>query len=168
MDLGRHHDFAVYGVPPVRIDGEVVSSTLIREAVSTGDLARAASFLGREYSVFGPVVEGQHLGRQLGFPTANVAVENEQLPPPGVYAAKVRVQGSWHPAAANLGVRPTVSSSAELSLEVHLIDWSGNLYGQDIEVSFTRLLRKEMKFGSLDALKTQIARDVISARNACE
>ncbi len=168
MDLGRHHDFAVYGVPPVRIGGEVVSSTLIREAVSTGDLARAASFLGREYSVFGPVVEGQHLGRQLGFPTANVAVENEQLPPPGVYAAKVRVQGSWHPAAANLGVRPTVSSSAELSLEVHLIDWSGNLYGQDIEVSFTRLLRKEMKFGSLDGLKTQIARDVISARNACE
>lgn len=168
MDLGRLHDFAVYGVPPVRIGGEVVSSTLIREAVSTGDLARAARFLGREYSIFGSVVEGQHLGRQLGFPTANVAVENEQLPPPGVYATKVRVQGAWHPAAANLGLRPTVSTSSELSLEVHLIDWSGDLYEQDVEVRFTQLLRQEMKFGSLDALKAQIARDVISARTAYE
>jgi riboflavin kinase/FMN adenylyltransferase len=164
MEMGQEHGFAVYGVPPLKIDSQVVSSTLIREAVARGDFTRAATFLGREYSVFGTVVEGQKLGRQLGFPTANVAVENEQLPPLGVYAVEASMGTQWLPAVANLGRRPTVAADAEPSLEVHLLDWSGDLYGKDMEVRFKRHLRSEMKFSSLDELKAQIARDVAAAR----
>jgi len=164
MELGQQHDFAVYGVPSFKLDGTTVSSTLIREAVSRGDFATATRLLGREHSVFGTVVEGRKLGRQLGFPTANVEVENEQLPPPGVYAVEVRIDDAWLPAVANLGRRPTVFEGAELSLEAHLLDWSGDLYGKDLEVRFMRLLRPEMKFSSLDDLKAQIARDIETAR----
>lgn len=164
MELGQEHDFAVYGVPPLKIDGQVVSSTLIREAVSNGDFARAATLLGRGYSVFGPVVEGQKLGRQLGFPTANVAVENELLPPLGVYAVEARLGSEWLPAVANLGRRPTVAADADPSLEVHLLNWSGDIYGKDMEVRFNRHLRSEMKFASLDELKAQIARDIEAAK----
>jgi riboflavin kinase/FMN adenylyltransferase len=160
MELGQQHDFAVYGVPPLKIDGDVVSSTLIREAVSKGDFAKAARFLGREHSVFGTVVEGQRLGRQLGFPTANVAVESEQLPPLGVYAVQARIGTEWRPAVANLGRRPTVTENADPTLEVHFPDWSGDLYGQELEVRFTRLLRPEMKFSGLEELKAQIQRDI--------
>lgn len=163
MELGQQHGFAVYGVPAVKIDNEVVSSTLIREAVSKGNFDKAARFLGREYSVFGPVIEGRHLGRQLGFPTANVDVENEQLPPLGVYAVQARIAETWLPAVANLGRRPSVETNAEPLLEVHFPDWSGDLYGLDLEVRFTRFLRPEMKFGGLDELKAQIQRDVIAA-----
>lgn len=164
MEMGQEHDFAVYGVPPLKIDSQVVSSTLIREAVSGGDFASAASLLGRGYSVFGPVVEGQKLGRQLGFPTANVAVENELLPPLGVYAVEARIDSQWVPAVANLGRRPTVAANADPSLEVHLLDWKGDLYGKDLEVRFTRHLRSEMKFANLDELKAQISRDIEAAR----
>jgi riboflavin kinase/FMN adenylyltransferase len=164
MELGQRHDFAVYGVPPLKIDSSVVSSTLIREAVSSGDLARAALFLGRRYSVFGTVVEGRKLGRQLGFPTANVKIENEQLPPLGVYAVEARLGGEWLPAVANLGRKPTIADNADPSLEVHLLDWNGDLYGKDLEVRFTRFLRPEMKFNGLDELKAQIARDIEAAR----
>ncbi len=165
MEMGQAHDFAVYGVPPLKIDGAVVSSTLIREAITRGDFATAASLLGRDYSVFGSVVEGKKLGRQLGFPTANVEVENEQLPPLGVYAVEARIDTQWLPAVANLGRRPTVAVYAEPSLEVHLLDWSGDLYGKDLEVRFTRMLRHEMKFSGLDELKAQIGRDIIAARS---
>ncbi len=164
MEMGQEHDFAVYGVPPLKIDGQVVSSTLIREAVSNGDFARAATLLGRDYTVFGTVVEGQKLGRQLGFPTANVDVESEQLPPLGVYAVEARVDTQWLPGVANLGRRPTVAADADPSLEVHLLDWSGDIYSKDMEVRFTRHLRSEMKFSSLDELKAQIARDIEAAK----
>ncbi len=164
MEMGQQHDFAVYGVPPLKIDGEIVSSTLIREAIATGDFIKAASLLGREYSVFGSVVEGRKLGRQLGFPTANVDVENEQLPPLGVYAVQARINDAWLPGVANLGRRPTLADNAEPSLEVHLLDWSGDVYGKDMEVRFTRLLRPEMKFSGLDELKAQIQRDIVAAR----
>lgn len=163
MELGQQHGFAVYGVPAVKIDDEVVSSTLIREAITQGNFDRAARFLGRAYSVFGPVIEGRRLGRQLGFPTANVDVENEQLPPLGVYAVQARVGSDWLPAVANLGRRPSVEANAEPSLEVHLPNWSGDLYGQDLEVRFTRFLRPEMKFSELDELKAQIQCDVVAA-----
>ena len=164
MELGQRHGFAVYGVPAVQIDGEVVSSTLIREAVAKGDFARAAHFLGREYSVLGTVVEGQRLGRQLGFPTANVNVENEQLPPLGVYAVQMRTGQTWRPAVANLGRRPSVLASAEPLLEVHIPGWCGDLYGQEVEVRFTRFIRPEMKFQGLDELKAQIQRDVAAIK----
>ncbi len=164
MEMGQEHDFAVYGVPPLKIDGEIVSSTLIREAISTGNFTKAATLLGRDYSVFGTVIEGQKLGRQLGFPTANVDVENEQLPPLGVYAVQARIESVWLPGVANLGRRPTVTENAEPSLEVHLLNWSGDLYGKDLEVRFTKFLRSEMKFSGLDELKVQIQRDIAAAK----
>ncbi|HSI61590.1 MAG TPA: bifunctional riboflavin kinase/FAD synthetase [Candidatus Saccharimonadia bacterium] len=172
MELGQLHGFGVYGVPEVKVDGTVVSSTLVREAVRTGDFARARQLLGRDYTVLGEVVHGRHLGSQIGFPTANVAVENEELPPNGVYAVTVRWLGGGGitppqtklPGVANLGVRPTVESQGERSLEVHLLDFTGDCYGAQFEVDFVGKLRDEQKFDGLDALKAQIAKDVEAGR----
>lgn len=164
-DLGLEHGFAVYGVPPVRMDGEVVSSTAIREAVTRGDLTKAARFLGREYAVMGRVDRGAKARAAARFPTANMEVENEQLPPLGVYAVRARLDEVWLPAVANLGRRPTVARNAEPNLEVHLLDWSGDCYGQEMEVRFVKHLRGEMKFDGLEALKAQIGRDVEAAIN---
>jgi len=163
MELGQQHDFAVYGVPPLRIDGTVISSTLIREAVATGDFSRASRFLGREHAILGTVVEGRRLGRQLGFPTANIAIENVQLPPQGVYAVRARIGDQWLPAVANLGLRPTVTNHPSTTLEVHIPRWQGDLYEQSLEVRFTAHLRPERKFIGLDELKAQIQRDVEAA-----
>ncbi len=164
MDQGQRHDFAVYGVPPIRVDAEVVSSTLIRDAVASGDLVKASRLLGRDYALFGEVQKGRELARQLGFPTANVRPEAELLPPYGVYAVQVEIAGTWRAGIANLGVRPTVElSDAAPSLEVHVFDWSGDLYGQSLEVRLDRFIRPEMKFASVDELKRQIALDVQAA-----
>lgn len=167
MDLGQAHGFGVYGVPEVQVDDEVVSSTRIREAVRTGDFEKARRLLGRDYTVLGDVVKGRQLGRQIGFPTANVAVENEELPPSGVYA--VTVHGPRFPihgwnGVANLGVRPTVESNGERTLEVHLLDADCDLYGESLEVAFVERLREEKKFGGIEELKAQIAKDVEAAR----
>lgn len=167
--MGAELAFDEVGVPAVTIDGEIVSSTLIRHAIEAGELARAARFLGREFTVLGTVVRGGQLGRKLGFPTANLAAHNEQFPPNGVYAVKVqRAEAVWR-GVANIGVRPTLeNSSGERVLEVHLLDFAGELYGEDLEISFQRFLRTEQKFAGLDALKAQIARDVIAAREVSE
>jgi len=167
MDLGQRHGFAVYGVPPVRVDGEVVSSTLIRQAVAAGDLARAAALSGRPYALFGKVVEGRKLGRGLGFPTANVRVEAEMLPPYGVYAASADIGGRTLAGVANLGVRPTVEKTGSVPmLEVHFFDWQGDLYAQDLEVRLGAFMRPERKFAGMAELRAQIASDVLLARSA--
>jgi riboflavin kinase/FMN adenylyltransferase len=136
MELGQQHGFAVCGVPSVKVMGETVSSTLVREAVRNGDLARAKSLLGRDFSVMGEVVLGRQLGRQLGFPTANISLEPAiKLPPNGVYAVRVRIENEAPPGFANLGLRPTVAEGAtERMLEVHLLDFDADLYGQTLEV----------------------------------
>jgi riboflavin kinase/FMN adenylyltransferase len=167
MNLGQAHGFGVYGVPEVQVNGEVVSSTRIREAVREGDFEHARRLLGRDYTVLGDVVKGRQLGRQIGCPTANIAVENEELPPNGVYV--VTVHSARFPAhglkgVANLGVRPTIEANADRSLEVHLLDADCDLYGESLEVAFVKKLRDEQKFGSVDELKQQIARDVAAAR----
>ena len=95
MDQGQRHDFAVYGVPPIRVDAEVVSSTLIRDAVASGDLVKASRLLGRDYALYGEVQPGRQLAQQLGFPTANVRPDAELLPPYGVYAVQVEIAGTW-------------------------------------------------------------------------
>ncbi|TLD68568.1 bifunctional riboflavin kinase/FAD synthetase [Phragmitibacter flavus] len=163
MELGSEHDFGVYGVPEVKVDGAVVSSTRIREAVKAGDFAGAKRLLGRDYSVLGEVVHGRQLGRQLGFPTANVAVENEQLPPTGVYAVRAWMDGIEYAGVANLGNRPTVGG-VDRSLEVHLLDVSGDYYGKLMEVAFVEKLRDEQKFSGVEELKEQIGRDVLRGR----
>ncbi len=167
MELGQSHGFGVYGVPEVRADGEVVSSTRIREAVRAGDFALARRLLGRDYTVMGEVVKGRQLGRQIGFPTANLSLENEELPPRGVYS--VMVHGARFPAhglkgVANLGVRPTVEANGERTLEVHLLDAECDLYGETLEVAFVERLREERKFSSVEELRAQITLDVAAAR----
>ena len=165
--LGDQLGFDEVGLPAVEIDGEVVSSTSIRAAVEAGDLARAARLLGRDFTILGTVVHGDHLGRTIGFPTANLSAHNEQFPPNGVYAVKAVYEGRALPGVVNIGVRPTIAhASGERVLELHLFDFTADIYGQDVEVVFRRFLRPEQKFANLDALKAQIARDVADARRA--
>jgi len=165
MELGEEHGFGVYGVPVVKLGDQVISSTLVREAVRHGSFGAARELLGRDYTVLGEVVKGRQLGRTIGFPTANVAMENEELPPNGVYAVKARLKGagSWTKGVANLGYKPTVGSD-ERSLEVHLFDFAADIYGEELEVAFTRYIRDEKKFSGLDELKVQIAQDADEAR----
>lgn len=163
--LGARDNFAVVGIAPVTVGGEVVSSTAIRRAVETGDFARAASMLGREYTILGTVKAGAQLGRTLGFPTANLSAHSEQFPPNGVYAAEANLRGEVLRGVVNLGYRPTVAAAKpERLLELHLFDLDRDLYGEDVEVRFVRYLRPERKFENLDALKQQIARDAAQAR----
>ena len=164
--LGEDLHFAEVGVPAVEVDGRIVSSTLIRQAVERGNLADAARLLGREYTILGTVVEGRKLGRTIGFPTANLAAHNEQFPPDGVYAVEVLRNGDAPRfGVANIGVRPTIAAAGgERLLEVHVFDFDGDLYGTDLEIVFRRFLRAEVKFPTLDALRQQIARDAANAR----
>jgi riboflavin kinase / FMN adenylyltransferase len=163
--LGAEFDFNVVGIPPVKINAAVVSSTAIRQAIEKGDLAKGAEMLGREYTILGTVTRGDNLGKKIGFPTANLSAHSEQFPPNGVYAAEARIDGELHRGVINLGVRPTVSAGkSERVLEIHLFDFNRDIYGQDVEVRFLKFLRPEKKFENLDALVQQIRQDVQQAR----
>ena len=163
-EFGARFDFGVVGIPPVTVNGELVSSTTIRQALEAGDLAKAARMLGREYTILGTVVRGDDLGKKIGFPTANLSAHNEQFPPNGVYFAEARLDGAIYPGVVNLGCRPTVSSKTERILEIYLLDFEGDIYGKDIEVRFIRYLRPEKKFENIEALVRQIEFDVKQAR----
>lgn len=165
--LGDKLGFQVHDLPPVGWNGQLISSTRIRQALREGDLPAAQAMLGRPYSVVGHVLHGEELGRKLGFPTANVDITGLQLPPPGVYAGTARVRDQIWNAAANLGYRPTLSQPhLTLRLEVHLLDFSGDLYGQELEFTFGRKVRNEQKFPSLEALRHQISQDVAAVRES--
>jgi riboflavin kinase/FMN adenylyltransferase len=167
--LGAQFDFQVVGIPAVTLArGEPVSSTAIRHAIKAGDLAKAAEMLGREYTILGTVAQGEHLGKKIGFPTANLSAHNEQFPPDGVYFAHATLDGIVHPGVVNLGYRPTVSSEkSERVLEIYLFDFDQEIYGKDIEVRFVQFLRPEQKFENLDMLTRQIELDVQQARKLC-
>ncbi len=165
--LGAKWDFNVIGVEAVKVNGEVVSSTAIRQAVETGNLVKATQMLGREYTILGTVVRGEQLGRKLGFPTANLSAHSEQFPPNGVYVTEARIGGALYRGVANLGFRPTVAGqTTERVLELHLFDLDREIYGEEMEVRFLRYLRPEQKFPDLEALKAQIAADVRQARES--
>ncbi len=165
-EAAARYGFRLEAVPPVMFDGDRISSTRIRQAIHDGNLDEAERMLGRRYSVTGTVKEGGKLGRQLGFPTANVHTGNLQLPPDGVWAVRaINVGGRNWPGAANLGTRPTVDGSRRL-LEAHLIGFSGDLYGGSLEVVFEKQLRNERKFDGLEELRAQISIDVRAAREA--
>ena len=156
--------FRLEAVPPVMFEGDRISSTRIRQAIHDGNLSEASQMLGRPYSVCGIVSEGRRLGGTLGFPTANLAVEGIQTPPEGVWAVRITMpDGGCFRGVANLGNRPTVDGSQRL-LEVHVLDFSGDLYGRLLDIRFEKHLRNEEKFPSLEALKHQITRDVGAAR----
>lgn len=161
-EWGEEAGVEVIAISPVEAESERISSTRIRECLKNNNLEGASRLLGRPYSVFGEVVKGRQLGRTIGFPTANVPVAGEQLPPNGVY----RVEGNGIPGVANVGTRPTVDDSNRRSLEVHLFsDEVPNSYGWGLEVAFLSKIREEKKFDSVESLKAQIARDVAHARN---
>lgn len=166
--LGARFDFNVVGIPPVKINDAVVSSTAIRQAVEKGDFGRVAEMLGRDYTILGTVTGGEKLGKKIGFPTANLSAHSEQFPPNGVYFAEAWLDGVLLHGVVNLGVRPTVSSDkSERTLEIHLLDFDQDIYGKDLEIRFVRYLRPEKKFESLDALTRQIDVDVRQAREFC-
>ncbi|MDP6539687.1 MAG: riboflavin biosynthesis protein RibF [Planctomycetota bacterium] len=172
----RELGHAVEVVPKVVVDDRAVSSTAIREAVELGDLEGASRMLGRRVSAFGRVVRGAELGRELGFPTANLDLDHQLHPPPGVYACFAHLPQAAEPApnplpaACNIGFRPTVDERApsEPVVEVHLLDLERDLYGERIELEFVERLRAERRFADLDALRAQIGRDVERAREVLE
>ena len=142
------------------IEATRVSSTRVRMALAAGNLQEASSLLGRPYSMSGKVVHGAKRGRELGYPTANVHMRHERPALSGVYAVKL----DGLPSVANLGIRPTIVGVPKLLLEVHVLDFADDLYGQHVRVEFLHKIRDEMKFDNLDALKTQIGKDVAVAR----
>lgn len=188
--LGTELGFQVHGLAAVSLDSETVSSTRIREAIRAGDFDAASQMLGRAYSLAGTVVRGEQLGHKLGFPTANLDTPGLLLPPNGVYAAHVTRRTGLapvltvespapaepdnetrlavcpaHRAVLNIGVRPTMNQpTPQPRVEVHLLDFNGELYGQELEITFAGRLRNEHKFSSLDELKAQIVRDIAAAQ----
>jgi len=169
--LGNELGFATHAMAPIHIGAERVSSTRIRNALREGSLQIVAELLGRPYAIAGEVVPGRQLGRKLGFPTANIRVSGLELPPLGVYAARVRINPSQpgNPIAAvlNLGLRPTLDSGNPTPLlETHLLDYHSDLYGHEIEVEFVHHLRSERRFDSVQQLGIQIQHDIEAARSA--
>lgn len=164
-ELGARFHFDVVGIPPVKVNDAVVSSTAIRQAVEKGDFATAAVMLGREYTILGTVKAGEKLGKKLGYPTANLSAHSEQFPPNGVYLAEAWIQGVFYHGVVNLGYRPTVSGGrSERVLEIYLLNFNRDIYGENVEVRFVRYLRPERKFDNLEALVRQIDADVQQAR----
>ncbi|HUN74607.1 MAG TPA: bifunctional riboflavin kinase/FAD synthetase [Steroidobacteraceae bacterium] len=164
QQAGSHLGCQVDVVPPVTIDGVRVSSSRIRDALARGDLQQAARWLGRAYSMRGRVIEGRHLGRELGFATANLRLDRRRAALAGIFAVNVLgVRSAPMPGVASLGTRPTVNGSEPL-LEAHLFDFEGDLYGREIEVEFVAKLRDEQRFESLEVMVEQMHRDASEAR----
>ena len=162
--LGAEMKFAVHGLAAVALDGKAVSSTRIRQLIQAGQLDAASQMLGRSYSLAGRVVRGDGLGKQLGFPTANLDVKALALPPKGVYAVHAELAGKTWRAVLNIGTRPTLQNpNPQLQVEAHLLDFQGDLYGQELEITFLDKLREEKKFASLAELCEQFGRDVCDA-----
>ena len=165
--LGGELGFTVHGLAAVSLDRQIVSSTRIREAIRSGNLDAASQMLGRPYAISGRVLEGDRIGQQLGFPTANLNVSGLMLPPNGVYAGLAKVEKKFQRVALNIGFRPTVVSAApQLRVEAHLLDFSGDLYGQELEIKIGNRLRGEKKFNSAAELREQIKRDIAMVRCA--
>ena len=165
-EIGARRGFEVEAVPLLESDGAPVSSTRIRALLEAGRVAEAAGLLGRRYALAGTVVRGRGIGRALGCPTANLRLHDEKLlPADGVYAAWVRIAGdtAWRPAAMSVGVRPTFDGQVR-ALEAHLLDWSGDLEGRDLEVEFADWLRPQLKFDSAAALAAAMRGDLTEAR----
>ena len=161
---GLRHGFGVEQVGSVTVDGLRVSSTAIRNALATGDLATARQLLGRTYRMVGRVSRGQQLGRQLGFPTANIRLQRLASPVSGIFAVRVHgVEAGPRDAVASIGTRPTVAGVEPL-LEVHVFDFDGDLYGRQLSVDFVARLRDETRFDDLESLRRQMELDAAEAR----
>lgn len=163
-EVGPRYGFTVRQAPPLLVDGERVSSTLIRERILQGDLDKTERFLGRKYSIRGEIVGGRGIGRKLGFPTANIKPHHSAVPAQGVYVAEALMDGERYAAAVNIGIAPTIRQE-DLTIEAFLLDFAKDILGYEIELVFHRRLRPEKKFPSYDALIEQIAKDVAVVRD---
>lgn len=162
--LGAQHGFRVEKIDPVRYKDFVVSSTRVRRLVSEGRVDEAGALLGRHVFIDGTVVQGAGRGRELGVPTANLETRNELLPPHGVYATTVTIDGVVHAGVTNLGVRPTFNDATRATIEVHVLGLDRDLYGKQVRLGFIQRIRDERRFPDVDALKAQIDADVRRAR----
>ena len=166
--LATEKGFGVQVVEPFVFDGQIISSTRIRQLVAEGHLDEATTFLGRHPSVRGRVIKGNQRGRQLGFPTANLAIaERRLIPADGIYAVRIKIGEQWFGGAANIGVRPTFDNGGRL-VEVFVLDYTGDLYDQIVEVQFIKRLREERKYDTIGALIEQMNRDVAETRRVLE
>ncbi len=163
-EMSKENGFEVEQLVGVEMDGRIVSSTLIRELVLEGELELAEKYLGRPYSITGTVVEGSHLGREIGFPTANMEPHHEAIPPNGIYAVWVDIDATRRPGTLNIGYRPTVTEEKRRTVEVHIMDFCRDIYKEEIEITFVKKLREEVKFPSIEALSEQIKNDILTAR----
>jgi riboflavin kinase/FMN adenylyltransferase len=159
-ELGFHAD----EVPEVRLRGQRISSSRIRELLAAGSVNLARRMLGRPYGVEGRVVRGHERGRTIGFPTANLRPDNRVIPRGGVYVTATLIEGVWRRSVTNVGVRPTFEKEAEPSVETFVMDWGGDLYGDVVRVRFLHRLRDERRFSSVEELKRQIESDAARAR----
>jgi len=158
--LGREMNFSVEVIPPYTIGGEVVSSTLIRQALIQGDMKKVERLMGRHFYLRGKVITSDKRGRILGFPTANLDIKPQQaLPGNGIYATITQVNGKRFPSATNIGIRPTFGEGTK-TVETHLLNYEGDLYGREIKVEFVQKLRNEQRFPSSEELRIQIEKDV--------
>ncbi len=157
------HGFTLEVLEPIRAGEEVYSSTRIRDMLQKGEVAEAVGVLGRNFTLDGIVVHGDRRGRQLGFPTANLATEKELLPREGVYAVKVKWREASYDAVINIGRRPTFDGASP-TLEIHLLDFSGDLYGERLRIYFVARLREERRFASVNALQKAVLADIACAR----
>ncbi len=162
--LGAKYGFRVNRIEPVTVDGEVVSSTLIRELIKSGDIDECDKFLGRNYEIGGEVVVGNRLGKSLGFPTSNIMIDDDMVTPPnGVYVTYLVYNGARYPSITNVGVRPTVGEFKK-NMETHIFNFDRELYGKYIKIEFLEMMRPEVKFSSLEELKAEIVRNCIDAK----
>jgi riboflavin kinase/FMN adenylyltransferase len=165
QQMGQEHRFAVEAMHTVDVGGIRVSSSAVREALAAGNIEHAEELLGRAFVIAGRVMDGKKIGRTIGFPTANIQVRRKRLPLSGVFAVTISgIDAKPLPGAANIGVRPTVAQGLKPVLEVHLLDFDRDIYGMHVDVNFLHKLRDEARFDSLDALKAQIALDIVAVR----
>lgn len=163
--LGEKYDVEIMVVDTVKKDGHVISSTYIRNLISEGKMEEAERFLGHPYTTIGTVVHGKKLGRTIGFPTVNIIADPDRIHPPnGVYATTVKVYNRFYKGITNIGYNPTVGSTYKM-IETHILDFSGEIYGQEVEIAFHKFIRPEKKFNNVDELSKQIARDTEIGKN---
>jgi riboflavin kinase/FMN adenylyltransferase len=161
--LGIEYGFEVEMIEQIGDGFTAFSSSVIRSLIEDGDVRGALPFLGRYFSVEGPVVHGLHRGKKLGFPTANIEPEEELLPKPGVYAVKVKYGGDMYDGACNIGFNPTFNNG-KLAVEIHILDFQGDIYGRDLKVYFLERIRDEKVFSSVDGLIQAIKADILACR----
>jgi riboflavin kinase / FMN adenylyltransferase len=158
--LGQRYGFRAEKIDPVRYKEFVVSSTRIRRLVAEGRMDEAAALLGHQYVLDGVIVEGRRRGRTIGFPTANLKSNNELVPPHGVYATTMTIDGIVHASITNVGLRPTFGDALETTVETHVLNYAGDLYGAHVRLGFVQRMRDERRFEDVDALRAQIEADV--------